>query len=103
MVRFLNKIFHFNAFLDAVQRNFGIAKKHTRHTHERIIHHVYKRKHHWKTYVHILLLLLLFYFYNIITFNQAEELTVPMEEPSIVIENEPQIVPDQIKEELGTT
>gem|GEM_PF-3029537 len=51
--------------------------------------------------MHIFLLLLLFYVYNITTINQADDVNVPMDEAPIVIENEPQIVPDQTQEEIA--
>jgi hypothetical protein len=50
-------------------------------------------------YTHIVLLLLCFYFYNFTTFQFADDISI-IEEPGIVIENEPAMVPD---EEVETT
>jgi hypothetical protein len=47
------------------------------------------------------LLLLLFYLYNIITINKAEEIMPPMEEAGIVIETEPEIIPEAETAEEG--
>ena len=42
-----------------------------------------------------MLLLLMFYAYNITSFNYAEDVTVPPADAPVVIQNEPQIVPDR--------
>ena len=88
-----------NKFLDFVQRIFYAFKLHTYRTHKKLIHHVYKRKHHRLSYVHILLLLILFYIYNITSYQQADDVNVPVAEAPIVIQNEPQVVPDQPQQE----
>lgn len=42
----------------------------------------------------------MFYLYSITTFNNADDIAVPMDQAPIVIENEPQITPDQAVEEI---
>lgn len=91
-----------NIFLNIVQRIFCVVKKHVHHTHKKIIHHTYARKHHRLSYTHVVLLLLMFYLYNVITFNSADDVAMIQEETAIVIENEPQIVPDEIPAESTT-
>ena len=100
MTKLCAKNSYLNKFLNFVQRIFCSFKIHAHHAHKKIIHHVYKRRFHWLNYIHIILLLLLFYLYNITTFNQGQEVTVPTEEAPIVIQNEPQIVPTEMPQEV---
>jgi hypothetical protein len=46
---------------------------------------------------------MMFYLYNITTINHADDINVPVEEAPIIIENEPQIIPEQIQEEIIAT
>jgi hypothetical protein len=59
------------------------------------MNHLREKRYHRLSYVHIFLLLIVFYLYNITTFNRGEDTTIPINEAPIVIENEPQIIPDQ--------
>ncbi|EKD25486.1 MAG: hypothetical protein ACD_80C00046G0013 [uncultured bacterium (gcode 4)] len=95
MCKFCDKKFYPKTPLDFVQRFCCNTKKHTNHIHKKIIHHVHKRKHHWVSYIHILLLLVVFLLYNITTFNTAQEVILPPDQTPIIIENEPQIIPDR--------
>ena len=103
MLKVCNKKNNSNKFLDFVQRIFCIAKKHANHIHRRITNIPHYRKIHWLSYIHIILLLVVFYLYNITTFQKADDITIPVDETAIVIQNEPQIVPDQPQEEVVMT
>lgn len=102
MVRLCMKKFFSNNFLDLIQRFFDAFKLHTHRAHKKIIHHAYNKKHHRLSYIHVLLLLILFYIYNITSYQQADDVNVPVAEAPIVIQNEPQVVPDQPQQESQT-
>jgi len=85
-----------------VQDVFGFAAKPVHHVSKRLIHHLRKHKHFALSYIHILLLLLCLYALHITTFNNAEDL-LPEQQPAIVIENEPQIIPEQQQPETIMT
>lgn len=85
--------------LNFIQQFFCVMKKHAHTVHKRILHHTYKRRHNRLSYIHVILLLLFFYFYNITSYHQGQEIDVAPSETPIVIENEPQIVPEQVPTE----
>lgn len=106
MFNLCNKKFSTCKILNVVQRIFCTVKKHADHaskkiadhankTHKVIVHHVYKHKHRWLSYIHVMLFFIIICLYNFITFNKAEDIVVPTEETPIVIENEPQIIPEE--------
>ncbi len=106
MFKFCDKKFSSNKILNLIQ-SFSCWIKHhahkvreyTHHLHKRMIHHVYHKKHNRLTYIHIVFLLLLFYFYQITSFNFAQEVTVPLESAPVVIQNEPEIIPEVVPAE----
>ena len=98
MLRLCNKNFHSNRLLNVVQRIFCIVRKYVHHTHKTILHHVHKRRHHLPNYIHVFMLILIICLYNLVAFNKAEDITTPIDEVGIVIQNEPQILPNPIEE-----
>lgn len=96
MLSLCNKKFHFNRFLDVVQRIFCTIKKHAHQTHKKVMYHVHKRRHYLPSYIYVVMLILIILLYNIIAFNKAEDITMPIDITGIVIENEPQLIPEEV-------
>ena len=101
MLRLFKKLFTHNRVLELIQKIFCTANSHRKNIHAKVMHHVHTKKHHYLPYIHVILLVIVLGLYNIISFNRADDLALPSEGVAIVIENEPQILPDQIQEELA--
>ena len=110
MIRLCTKKTFITKLLNQLQQFFGITKHHSqkvthqmRIIHKRVIHRAYHKKHHDLAYIHIVLLGICFTLYNFTAFNNADDILVPMQETQIVIENEPQMIPDQASDESETS
>ena len=103
MFNICNKKFHTNKFLNLVQRFFCRIKIYRQRSHKKVMNHLHTKKHYRLTYIHVFLLFIIFYLYGITTFNRGDDINVPPSDAPIVIENEPQIIPDQSQEEIILT
>ena len=81
-----------------ILRIHSVVSTHTKHMHKAVTHFHHKHKHHFLTYAHIALLLICSTYF-VATFSRADDL-VTSDQSAIVIENEPQIIPDQQQEEV---
>ena len=84
--------------LNAIQYIFCYGKKYTQkiHRHAKLLtSHTQKHKHRFLMYIHIGLLVLVMGLYNFTTFNKADDVLIGQNMPAIMIENEPQIFPDE--------
>lgn len=105
MFRVSKKTFYPNGMLNFIQRLFYRFEKYRHQSHQKVMNHLHTKKYHRVSYIQIFLLLIMFYLYTVITFTQGQEVegTVPPSEAPIVIQNEPQIIPEQPQAETVLT